>query len=42
MKNKNPGILHLILRVLQGILIGVGRSAARHLRRCALRGLRHL
>ena len=24
MKNKNPGILHLILRVLQGILIGVG------------------
>ena len=24
MKDKNPGILHLILRVLQGILIGVG------------------
>lgn len=24
MKNKNPGILHIILRILQGILIGVG------------------
>lgn len=24
MKNKNPGILHIILQILQGILIGVG------------------